>query len=396
MNLSPSDFDYELPEERIPDTPAENRTDAKLLHYDGAVIHDRGFDEVVHLLPEDSQLILNNTRVIHARLFLFKPSGGRLEVFLLRPEGVSVEEAMQQKGSAKWWCLLGGAKKWKEGAIAFEHDSIRIEASRLDRFEDQFLLELNWTSSEMPFAEMVEELGKIPLPPYMQREAEESDTIRYQTTFAEAPGSVAAPTAGLHFTKSILDEMAAEKVRLTLHVSAGTFKPMSSDSIHEHTMHDEECSVSLDAIRSLSKEKTRFAVGTTSLRTLESLYWIAEKWEIEGNQPHVITQEDPYAIERRFGAYEPAMASLAKKMEAAGLATLAFSTSIMISPGYEIQSVAGIFTNFHMPKSTLLLLVATLIGDDWKTVYNHALANDYRFLSYGDSSLLFRKTNSVE
>lgn len=386
--LSPDEFHYDLPAEKIADKPAEHREEAKLLHYHKGEIIDRAFSEVPGLLPANSQLILNNTRVIHARLFLYKPSGGRVEVFLLRPNNGTVEEAMTHQGSSEWWCMVGGAKKWKEGLISTRNEVGEIHAEMLGREEEAFLLKLNWTPEAMSFAEVVDKLGQIPLPPYMDREPEEADAIRYQTTFAELPGSVAAPTAGLHFTEEILSEIPSEILKLTLHVSAGTFKPMEVDNIHDHHMHDEECIVPIEVLQRLSEDVPRFAVGTTSLRTLESLYWLAEKRAKGNKDASSVTQHDPYEGERVFEDFASAMKFLLQQLADQGEKGIGFNTSLMISPGYEIQSVQGIFTNFHMPKSTLLLLVSALIGEDWRKVYDHALSHDYRFLSYGDSSLL--------
>ncbi len=385
---TPEDFAYDLPQSRIALHPADRRDGAKLLHYRQGSIADHVFGDVTRILPAGSQLILNNTRVIHARLFAYKPTGGRVEIFLLRPENTSVEEAMNAQGACTWRCLVGGAKKWKSGAVSLGDDHFQISAEVVGRDEEEFLVSLKWQPASVAFSEMVEALGKIPLPPYINREAGEADQIRYQTAFAERLGSVAAPTAGLHFTAPILDTLEVELVKLTLHVSAGTFKPISADRIDAHVMHEEQCDVALESIRALARKKRRYAVGTTALRTLESLYWLAEKWKKEGVQPKLIDQYQPYRLEASYDDYEAAMADLAARMEAAGLEQLSFATSIMIAPGYTVRSIHGLFTNFHMPKSTLLLLVHALIGDDWKRVYAHALASDYRFLSYGDSSLL--------
>lgn len=386
MQHSPSHFDYNLPEDRIAQHPADQRDQAKLLVYDRGQISDHPFGDVTSYLPDSHQLVMNDTRVIHARVFLYKPTGGRVELFLLRPDGVSVEEAMLQAGKARWWCLIGGAKKWKEGKVTTESDELYLEAEVLDRSDDKFLVELNWKPAAMQFTELIEHLGKIPLPPYMNRDADAEDTIRYQTTYATQPGSVAAPTAGLHFTDAILNAVKADQVKLTLHVSAGTFKPISADDYREHEMHDEECVVTTAAIRSLAKRKTRFAIGTTSLRTLESLFWFAAKWKLQKTRPESIEQFDAEQMESPFAHFEAAMEWLSEQL--AGEERLSFRTSIMISPGYRIWSIDGLFTNFHMPKSTLILLVCALIGEDWRKVYEYALANDYRFLSYGDSSLL--------
>ncbi len=331
---------------------------------------------------------MNDTRVIHARVFVFKETGGRIELFLLRPAGGSVEEAMVKQGAARWWCLVGGAKKWKEGKVSVENGQVRLEADVLARKDDKFLIELHWHPADMTFAELVGHLGKIPLPPYMNREAEEEDSVRYQTTYASNPGSVAAPTAGLHFTDGILNAIEAEQVKLTLHVSAGTFKPISVDDYRQHEMHDEECVVHIETLASLSQRVTRYAIGTTSLRTLESLFWLAAKWKTSGERPDHVEQFDATRITSPFKHFEESMNWLFQQLTAAGDERISFRTSIMISPGYGVWSIDGIFTNFHMPKSTLILLVSALIGDDWRKVYDYALSHDYRFLSYGDSSLL--------
>lgn len=387
-DLTPEDFNYPLPDSAIAMHPADRREDAKLLWYDRGRIADHRFDEVVGILPEGSQLVLNNTKVIHARIFARKPSGGKVELFLLRPHEATHEQALSARGHCRWWCLVGGAKKWKQDAVQAEAEGLHLHAEKGQRAEEEFLIDFRWAPEERTFSEVLDTLGKIPLPPYIDREATDADAERYQTAFAEAAGSVAAPTAGLHFTKDILDSLSVEQVKLTLHVSAGTFRPMADGTISDHLMHEEACELSLGSLRQLAERKPRFAVGTTALRTLESLYWLAVKAAVSGKLPHHIDQHEPYRLQSPFEDFEAAMSDLVARVEGAGLARYAFETSIMIAPGYRVQSVRGLFTNFHMPKSTLILLVAALIGDDWKRVYEHALQHDYRFLSYGDSSLL--------
>lgn len=387
-DMSPDLFDYDLPAERIPAFPPEKRDQARLLISNCERITDAKFSDVANLLKEDSQLIVNDTKVIHARLFLQKPTGGRVELFLLQPFASTIEEAMLHEGSSTWWCLIGGAKKWKEGAVAIEIDGLKLTAEKEGREEEKFKVRIDWSDTKLSFAQVLETLGKIPLPPYMQREAQDADKNRYQTTYASRPGSVAAPTAGLHFTPEILQQTKAEVVKLTLHVSAGTFRPVSASTISEHTMHHEECYVTRGALQQLSIPKKKFAVGTTSLRTLESLYWLAVRLKEEGVIAEEITQHDAYTFEDTFESFEQAMLFLLQHLDQQGLESVQFRTSIMISPGYKVKSILGLFTNFHMPKSTLLFLVSALIGDRWKDVYAHALNHDYRFLSYGDSSLL--------
>jgi S-adenosylmethionine:tRNA ribosyltransferase-isomerase len=387
IHCTASDFDYDLPADRIPDRPAASREGAKLLIYKSGTISDLNFSDVVSAVPQNAQLVVNDTRVIHARLYLEKETGGKVQVFLLQPFNATVEEAMSHRSESMWWCLVGGAKKWKDGLIKLTHEGVTISAERVNRDDEKFLIRLTW-SSDVSFAELIDVVGNIPLPPYMLREADHDDVLRYQTTYAKQPGSVAAPTAGLHFTPEIISAMQAEVVPVTLHVSAGTFKPVTQDNIVDHTMHEEECIVPLSAIKGLSIKTPRFAVGTTSLRTLESLRWIAVKWFHTNIPQHEVSQTDAYDFVDPFVCFEDAMAFLAEQVEAQQWDGCRFKTAIMISPGYEVKSITGLFTNFHMPKSTLLFLVSALIGDDWKKVYSHALDSEYRFLSYGDSSLL--------
>lgn len=387
-DLTPADFTYELPVEAIAFHPSERRDGARLLHFKRGTISDRLFGEVPAILPLGSQLVLNNTRVIHARLHAYKSSGGKLEIFLLRPASGSVETAMAARSNCSWICLVGGAKKWKTGPVELGDGDLSVSAEKGVKNDDEYVIHFNWSPEEKSFSEVVETLGKIPLPPYIAREAVDDDRIRYQTAFAERPGSVAAPTAGLHFTDELLSNLNSDLVKLTLHVSAGTFKPMGEGSIADHHMHEEQCEVSLESIRDLAKPVKRFAVGTTALRTLESLYWLAVKWQQTGSQARTVDQYEPYQLDTPFHTYEAAMTWLASKMESSKQTSYTFTTSIMIAPGYQVRAVDGLFTNFHMPKSTLLLLVSACIGDAWKTVYEHALTSGYRFLSYGDSSLL--------
>ncbi|WP_306640666.1 S-adenosylmethionine:tRNA ribosyltransferase-isomerase [Sanyastnella coralliicola] len=386
-DISISDFDYTLPEDCIPHFPAEERDAAKLLHYDQGTITDHSFKDLPSILKEPVQIVLNDTKVIHARVFMQKPTGGKVELFLLNPEGATVEEAMTHTGASQWWCMVGGARKWKEGPVIIQEGELAMEARRVGRDGPAFLIDLSWTP-HLPLAELLDHLGKIPLPPYMQRDAEEEDNDRYQTSYASHPGSVAAPTAGLHFSEEIMQALPAEWVHLTLHVGAGTFRPVSTDKVSEHKMHDEECVVKREALASLAKPQFRLAIGTTSLRTLESLYWLAVVWKQEGSMPALIDQEMPFSYDDPFASYEAAMQFLLDQMSETHLV---FRTSIMIRPGYTIRSIDGLFTNFHLPKSTLLLLVSALVGEDWRKIYTHALENGYRFLSYGDGSLLRRR-----
>ncbi len=385
---SPEEFDYHLPAEAIALHPLAQRDQSKLLLYSNGEISDHRFADLANILPVGSQLVVNNTKVIHARIVGQKETGGRVEVFLLRPHNLTTESAMLARDVTQWWCLVGGAKRWKSGPVRVQEAGVRLNATRVDRNDDEFLIEFTWDGGTCTFSQILEQVGRIPLPPYIAREAIDEDLYRYQTAFAEREGSVAAPTAGLHFTPELVEKLHVNRVNLTLHVSAGTFKPMSSERISDHPMHEEYCECTLEAISALTLEVERYAVGTTSLRTLESLYWLAVKTKLEGVISQHVDQHEPYRLNSPFSSFEEAMRYLHTHMRAENQERIAFTTSIMIAPGYRVQSVRGLFTNFHMPKSTLLLLVCALIGEDWKRVYDHALSGGYRFLSYGDGSLL--------
>jgi len=385
---SPEEFDYVLPSAAIALHPLAQRDQSKLLFYRKGEISDHRFADLARILPAGSQLIVNNTKVIHARIVGQKDTGGRIEIFLLRPHNLSTESAMVARDVTQWWCLVGGAKRWKAGAVSVEGGGVQLSATRVERSDDEFLIEFKWDGAATTFSQVLEQVGRIPLPPYIAREAIDEDLYRYQTAFAEREGSVAAPTAGLHFTPELVAQLQVNRVNLTLHVSAGTFKPMSTDRIADHPMHEEYCECTLAAISALTLAVDRYAVGTTSLRTLESLYWLAVKAKLHGAIPQHVDQYEPYQLATPFDSFEAAMQFLHARMVAEGFQQIAFATSIMIAPGYTVRSIKGLFTNFHMPKSTLLLLVYALIGEDWRRVYDHALSGGYRFLSYGDGSLL--------
>lgn len=388
-----SDFDYHLPEELIAQRPLEQRSDARLLVFEKGNILDRKFSELPELLPQNTQLVLNNTQVINARIIMFRESGARVELFLLAPlKPKSMEEAMISKSECIWTTLVGGGKRWKEGeTLSLDADGLKLSAKRMVHHGAHSEVVFSWDETQGNFGELLEKLGRVPLPPYMNREVEEADPERYQTTYAEIQGSVAAPTAGLHYTKEILEEMRSKGISLekvTLHVGAGTFKPVSSESFKDHDMHSEHISVQRTTIEALAAHKgPRVAVGTTSLRTLESLYWLAVA-KYHGRLQNKVEQWDPYELEDVFSSYSEALNYL---LEQAGDASvLNASTALMIVPSYSVKSIDGITTNFHLPKSTLLLLVSAMIGEDWIKVYEHATAERYRFLSYGDTSLLWK------
>ena len=348
-------------------------------------------------------MVFNQTKVVHARLLFKKPSGGIIEVFCLAPaeQYADIQTAMLQKGSVMWECLIGGAGKWKHGMVLqLTHDApaFTLSAKITERNPAAYILRLEWDNEDLTFAEVLHHAGKVPLPPYLHRDVEQGDEASYQTVFAKEEGSVAAPTAGLHFTNEILQSLAAKNIDsafLTLHVGAGTFKPVKSETMSEHVMHAEWMEVSYATIGKLrsSPGKNIVAVGTTCLRTLESLYWIGNKIsngtaiDLHGV---AVTQWEPYETTTTCSA-EESLSAILSYMEQNKLDKLITRTQILIAPGYTFRIVSGLVTNFHQPQSTLLLLVAAFIGDDWRTVYDHAMNSGYRFLSYGDGSLLRKK-----
>ncbi|MDE0987127.1 MAG: S-adenosylmethionine:tRNA ribosyltransferase-isomerase [Schleiferiaceae bacterium] len=388
-----SDFEYDLPEERIATYPLAQRDESKLLVFDGK-IEDRLFKDLPVLIPSKSQLIFNNTRVIRARLHFIKTQGAKpIEIFCLTPHGQSVEESMNAQGSVLFECLIGNLKKWKNHALELVlPGGIVLKAHRKDRLGDVFVVLFEWDTNTS-FSVILEQAGKIPLPPYMNREAEANDIDRYQTVYAENNGSVAAPTAGLHFTQEVFQRMnmlGHERMELTLHVGAGTFKPLSDGDINAHDMHAEEILITQTWLQQyLNHEGPKFAVGTTSLRTLESCHWIGNNLLTHG-QLEPLGQFDAYALPQERTTRE-CFKALLHELKQRGLQSISLKTQLMIRPGYHMKSVRGILTNFHQPGSTLLLLVSAGIGDSWKAVYQHGLDNAYRFLSYGDSSLLYFK-----
>ena len=386
------DFDYHLPKERIAVKPASPRDSGKLLAYSSGIIEDKTFQDLPDFLEEGDLLVFNNAKVIHARLLFAKPTGGLLEIFCLEPTNQSVEQGLSSCGEVLWNCLVGGAKKWKEGKIDLVGDKKGIQqlsASMITKRPECFEIKFEWEPAEMTWGEVLEEAGKIPLPPYIQREVEEDDQKDYQTVYAEVPGSVAAPTAGLHFSERIMSrikEKGLSTTEITLHVGAGTFKPVSTETIGDHVMHGESVSIPLEALEAMKRAKRIIAVGTTSTRSLESLYWIAQKG-VEVAQDIIVGQWAPYEDGVSMSRKE-ALDHLTRKMREADLSSLQFVTDIMCTPLYRMKMIEGLITNFHMPKSTLLLLIASVIGEDWHKVYSTAMQNEYRFLSYGDSSIL--------
>ena len=387
-----AEYQYDLPEDRIAKYPLVERDQSKLLVWkDGRITHSR-FNQLAGLLPLNSLLFFNNTKVIPARILFEKETGGTIEVFLLHPaEGLPIDEALRTPSGCAWTCTIGNARRWTSGLkLRKVVENIELTATWNDR--SQALVTFTWTPPGMTFNEVVERVGAVPLPPYLRREADTSDKTRYQTVYSAREGAVAAPTAGLHFTPAVLDELRSKGIAtdtLTLHVSAGTFLPIKTTNAAEHTMHEEEVVVAKsNIINMLDKSKLIVAVGTTAMRTLESMYWygvlLAQNPEADFDIPQDLPyREHPLNLDR-----EEALRLVIRRMESLGVEELTGHTSIYLMPGYSFRITKGLITNFHQPGSTLLLLVSAFMGPAWKEIYNTALTEDYRFLSYGDSSLL--------
>lgn len=396
-----SEYDYPLPDERIAQFPLQQRDLSKLTILKEGKISEDIFSNIATHLPENSLILFNETRVIHARLHFVKETGARIEVFCLEPMvPVEIQQVFTARQQCEWKCLVGNAKRWKE------HETINLQfatgntpavlnASIIARNTDWFHIRFEWEPAEMSFSEVLEHAGKVPLPPYIHRDATQADDNRYQSIFARNEGSVAAPTASLHFTDSVMESLKARNIlsqKITLHVGAGTFKPVSTDVVNDHQMHSEKIIIPRAVIEYLYVNTGQFKtlVGTTTVRSIESIYWQGLKWiEKKAVSPELdVRQWDPY--ETHFSGKISVKESLSKILETLdlfGVDALKGSTSLMIAPGFEYRFANAIITNFHQPKSTLLLLVAAFIGEKWKDVYQYALDNDFRFLSYGDSCL---------
>lgn len=384
-----NEYKYDLPADRIALHPLGSRDQSKLLVYKGGQIEHRHFTQITDLLSVNSLLVMNNTRVIPARLRFRKATGAGIEIFLLNPVEPSplVQQAMLARTSATWECTVGNVRRWTEGtALELTTNGDTIRAELIDRMRS--IVKLTWTG-DSTFAEVIKNVGQTPLPPYLKRGADSNDKTRYQTVYARHEGAVAAPTAGLHFTDEVLETLRSKDIIpawVTLHVGAGTFMPVKTDNAVDHTMHEEQVVVKRELIEQLMSGRTIVGVGTTSLRVLESVYWFGCKLESDKGAEFKITQTDAYQIKpidvRR---------SLQNVLNSFGKSdTIGGRTSIYIYPGYTFHLCDALVTNFHQPASTLMLLVAAFIGPDWKRVYHEALTHNYRFLSYGDSSLLFR------
>ncbi len=393
-----NDFSYELPDERIAKFPLAERSKSKLLVYDNGSIEESRFENIASHLPEGAMLVFNNTRVVRARMVMHKASGARIEVFCLEPHlPADYERAFAESGESEWSCIVGNLKKWKEGEIGIDFElggeAHSLRAEIVERGTREHIVRFRW-SADCTFGELLETLGRIPIPPYLNRESEEIDNTRYQTVYARYEGSVAAPTAGLHFTPELIETMRDRGFgfeEVTLHVGAGTFLPVKDDNAADHAMHTEHFSITRTTIDNLLKNIGRIvAVGTTSVRTLESLAALAWRIKSSGRPDveRVVGQWELYDIDEAFDG-ESVLKTLSEYMASNGIEQLKAATQIMITPlGYRFRVVKYIITNFHQPKSTLLLLVSAYVGGDWHRIYDYALANGFRFLSYGDSSLL--------
>jgi S-adenosylmethionine:tRNA ribosyltransferase-isomerase len=399
-------FDYHLPEEKIASFPKEERDGSKLLIWKNNVIRQEVFRIIPSLLPENSLIIFNNTRVVEARLLFQKPTGAKIEIFCLEPGDIypDITTALGQHGSVTWKCLVGNAASWTPGLmlekiILVNEQPVSIKATLLKKENAHFIIHLSWTLEYLSFAELLHHAGSIPLPPYIKRSAQVSDAERYQTVYAHFSGSVAAPTAGLHFTEEIIAILAEKNIQkgfVTLHVGAGTFKPVKASIMHDHEMHSEFIEISLSLIQQVYDhyEKNIIAVGTTSLRTLESLYWLGRKLFIYPDLTEdqlQVGQWEPYEQGEQVVSVHEALQALMQHIIQSGTDVLVTKTALLIAPGYSFKIVNTLITNFHQPRSTLLLLVSAFIGEEWKSVYAYALENDFRFLSYGDVCLLFRQ-----
>jgi len=385
-----SDFNFELSDKQIAKYPLSERDTSKLLVYrDGSVSHHR-FRNIAEQLPADTLLVMNNAKVIPARLYFKRETRSRIVVLLLEPKAPSkYEKNYNYKKRCQWKCIIGNSKKWKdEEEIYLSENSNLLKARVIDRGER--IVELGWSSGDR-FTELLDKIGELPLPPYLNRDTEAEDTHTYQTVFAKNEGSVAAPTAGLHFTDAVfssLEKRLIERAEVTLHVGAGTFLPVKEDNVEDHEMHREYFEVELNVLEKLVKDRNRITVGTTSLRVLESLYWLGCNVTLD-TETLIVQKLEPYEAKVFVLTYEVAIGRLIDYLNYHKLTKLQAATEILILPHYTPRSITGLITNFHLPESTLLMLIASVVGDKWRDIYEEAKSQGYRFLSYGDSSLLF-------
>lgn len=400
------DYDYVLPEERIAKFPLEERDQSKLLLYQNGQISDTVFRHLPEQLPEGALLVFNDTKVIHARLHFFLENETKIEILCLEPlSPPDYQQNFSSTGTVHWKCLIGGNRKWKSGeatrgvkmSTSGEKVKTKLTAKRIQRLDDTFEVAFSWDNANITFGEVLAQAGIIPLPPYLNRENVDLDEERYQTIYAREQGSVAAPTAGLHFTDGVfadLDAKGIERAFVTLHVGAGTFKPVKTDTMADHYMHEESMIIQKSLIEKLLQTKQSgkpvISVGTTSMRTLESLYWYGVQLLQNKEAIFNIPQWFPYEFNSNDIGSEKALQAIIDYLDTHQKDTLEGHTQVIIAPGYQARLVDGLLTNFHQPKSTLLLLVSAFIGEDWRKMYDYALDNDFRFLSYGDGTLLMR------
>ena len=418
------EYNYPLPDERIAKYPLAERDQSKLLVYREGEVSEDKFYRVGEYLPADSLLIYNNTRVIQARLEFHKEAvdeairligdkarGARIEIFCLEPlEPHDYQLSLGSTDGCTWKCMIGNAKKWKSGALSQpvvlpSGEVVRLLAEKGPQIGNTFSVRFSWEGASVSFAEILDAVGELPIPPYLNRKTEESDKTTYQTVYSRIKGSVAAPTAGLHFTDNVLNglrERGVKTAEVTLHVGAGTFQPVKVADANQHTMHTEIIAVPKATIQTIIENLGHIvAVGTTSMRTLESLYFLGEQFYTRhmtqdiGHLTYSVSQFEPYEKDHALSTQE-ALQAIVDHLEQIGEEVLHAETQIMIKPGYTFHVVDQLITNFHQPKSTLLLLVSAFVGGDWHRIYDYALANDFRFLSYGDSSILFRRSPAFE
>ncbi len=398
-----ADYNYILPDEKIAKYPLAKRDSSKLLLFKNDKVSTLPFSEIASQIPEGSLMIFNDTRVIHARLIFEKSTGAAIEVFCLSPcEPKDYSISFQQHEKCSWHCMIGNAKRWKDDLlqmqVSINEVKVILSAKKISKTHDDVVVEFSWNNSSFTFSELLEIAGKLPIPPYLNRASEAKDDETYQTVYSAVEGSVAAPTAGLHFTPKVMESLRQRKIKsahITLHVGAGTFKPVKSETIGSHDMHMEFISVSRETVQTLyENENSLIVVGTTSMRTVESLYYVGKKIlqkpEIELSEL-IVSQWEPYAEENSISP-KFALKAIVDYLDKNNMEQLLTATQIMIVPGYEFHYPQVLITNFHQPQSTLLLLIAAFIEKDWKRVYDYALQNDYRFLSYGDSSMLWLKS----
>ena len=401
-------YNYDLSDERIAKYPLAERDSSKLLVYKNGEISESVFSNISEILPDNCLLVCNNTRVIHARIVFHKSTGARIEVFCLEPIGPSdYVLSLSSTTGCEWICLVGNLKKWKEGKLTqpveMGGETVLFSAEKISTEGNTHRIRFSWDNDRVAFSEILESIGELPIPPYLNRDTEESDEETYQTVYSRIEGSVAAPTAGLHFTDAVFASLKKKNIKveeLTLHVGAGTFQPVKTDDVSEHVMHTETIIVPLKTIKHIRKKSGNIiAVGTTSVRTLESLYYVGSslslrdfplKGENGAQEPVVLKvgQWEPYTLPENPISANEALQNIIDYLEENGLDTLHAETQILIKPGFQFRIINGMITNFHQPKSTLLLLVSAFVGDNWKNIYNFALENNFRFLSYGDSSVL--------